>query len=147
MSMRSPARRGVLASLAAGLGAVAVVALGRLRPLAGHARGYQITARWAIPGGEGEFVALAPESGDTELRIVGERLVTEFRDVASAVVMIFDDATAARTMRRGSRNVDERDFQAALRHQRAMYVKQAARGEHRLVTYDVYPRIRDEIRY
>lgn len=145
--MSAVARRGVLASLVAGLGAVTAVATGRLRPLAAHARGYQTMARWTIPGGEGRFIALAREPGDEGLRIVGGQLVAEFRNMANAVVMVFDDAAAAREVRRGFRNVGERDFQAALRHQRAMYVKQSARGEHRLVLYDVYPRIRDEIRY
>jgi hypothetical protein len=55
------------------------------------------------------------------------------------VVMVFDDARAARDVRRGSRHIGEARFQAALAHQRAMYLKDAARGEHTF-TILVYPK-------
>lgn len=61
--------------------------------------------------------------------------------------MVFDDAEAAREVRKGSRTLGEERFQAALRHQRAMYVKQAARGEERLVVYAIYPAAHEVIRY
>ncbi len=57
------------------------------------------------------------------------------------------DPEAAREVRKGSRRIGEERFQAALRHQRAMYMKQPARGEHRLVIYSSYPAINGEIDY
>jgi hypothetical protein len=61
--------------------------------------------------------------------------------------MIFDDPEAARQAHRGSRSIGEERFRAAILHQRAMYVKQTARGEHSLVIYDRYPDSREVIRY
>jgi len=61
--------------------------------------------------------------------------------------MIFDDPQAARDVRRGSRNLGEERFRTALRHQRAMYLKQAARGEESLAVYGDYPTVRETLRY
>lgn len=61
--------------------------------------------------------------------------------------MVFDDAEAAREVRRGSRYVGEQRFEAALLRQRAMYVKQRARREDRLIIYARYPAIRETIEY
>jgi len=49
--------------------------------------------------------------------------------------------------RRGSLNLGEERFRAALRHQRAMYLKQAARGEELRVVYGDYPTVRETLRY
>jgi hypothetical protein len=61
--------------------------------------------------------------------------------------MVFDDPMAARQVRRGSRIIGEVRFQAALLHQKAMYLKSSARGEHSFTIYDVYPVPREVIRY
>lgn len=138
--------RSLLSSLLAGAGALAVVVGGwRGRPLDG--RGYDEVAWWRIPGGEGRFIATPPAPTIDELSNLAERLRQEFSDVSNAVVMVFDDAGAAREVRRGSRHIGEERFQAALDHQRAMYVKQAARGEHRLVVYERYPNAREVVQY
>lgn len=139
-------RRSVLASLIAGAGAVAAGLWGWRRRSA-DGRGYHEVARWKIPGGEGRFVAVGPEQSAEELRAVGDRLREEFGSLENGVVMIFDDPEAAREVRKGSRRIGEERFQAALRHQRAMYMKQPARGEHRLVIYSSYPAINGEIDY
>ena len=65
----------------------------------------------------------------------------------NVVVMIFDDANAAREVRRGSRIVSETEFQAALVHQRAMYLKSSARDEDSFTIYDSYPNISEVIRF
>jgi len=65
----------------------------------------------------------------------------------NAIVMVFDDAEAARQVRRGSRVIGEERFQAALRHQRAMYLKSTGRGEQSLIIYDPYPVAREVIGY
>jgi hypothetical protein len=51
------------------------------------------------------------------------------------------------TFARGSRYLGEERFRAALRHQRAMYLKQTARGEESLVVYGDYPTVRETLRY
>lgn len=139
-------RRSRLASLLAGAGAVVAV-LWAWRPRTVDGRGYHSVARWRIPGGEGRFIAVDTTPSVEELRAVGDRLREEFGRLENAVVMIFDEPEAAREVRRGSRNTSEGRFEAALRHQRAMYVKQLARGEHRLVIYSSYPVIQEEVRY
>ncbi|MBI4608811.1 MAG: prolipoprotein diacylglyceryl transferase [Candidatus Rokubacteria bacterium] len=145
---RDPAsfvRKGLLLLLPIGAGAVAVGSLSALR--SPRDRGYHAVARWRIPGGAGRFIAVGPEPTPDELRALGEQLREEFQPLNNAVVMIFDDAEAARQARRGSRIIGEERYQAALAHQRAMYVKQAARGEDSLVIYDRYPSAREVIRY
>jgi apolipoprotein N-acyltransferase len=140
-------RRGVLLSLPLGAGALASALMaGRQSTRSGN-RGYQEVARWQIPGGTGRIIAIGPESTLEELRSLGERLREELRGTAHAVVMVFDDPEAARQVRRGSRLVREAPFQAALAHQRAMYIKQSERGEHRLVIYERYPIPHEAIRY
>jgi hypothetical protein len=143
---RLDGRRGALASLIAGTGAVAAVLWG-WRPRAADGRGYHEVARWKVPGGEGRFIAVGPAPSAEELRAVGDRLRDEFRRLENGVVMIFDEPEAAREVRRGSRIIGEERFQAALRHQRAMYVKQTARGEQSLVLYAEYPMARETVRY
>lgn len=142
-----PARRGFLASLLAGAGALAVAVVLGLFPRAAHDRGYQQVVRWSRPEGEGLFIVTGPEPSMDELRALGERLRHEFRYQENVVVMIFDDVRAAREVYRGSRLIGEKRFQAALAHQRAMYLKNIARGEHTFTIYASYPLVREVIRY
>lgn len=141
----TPVRRDALLSLVA-VAAAAVAAWRGWGRVGAQGRGYQVVARWLRPDGEGWFVAVAGASRD-ELRDLGETLREEFARADTAVVMVFDDPEAARQVRRGFRVIGEERFQAALRHQRAMYVKHAARGEHRLVIYERYPQAIEVIRY
>ena len=140
-------RRGLLTSVLAGAGAVAATVMWGSRPRAAHGRGYQEVAWWRVSGGEGRFIAVGPDPTGDELRALGEHLREEFRRLENAVVMVFDQPEAARLVRQGSKTIGEEPFKTAIHHQRAMYVKQPARNEHRLVIYDSYPRIREEIRY
>jgi hypothetical protein len=112
------ARRGALTALVAAAGAMAA-AVWQWRPPAADGDGHQTVARWVIPGGEGRC----------------------------GVAMIFDDLQAARDVRHGSRNLGEERFRAVRRHQRAMYVKHAARGEESFVVYTDYPSVRETLRY
>lgn len=123
-------RRGVIGLLMAGLGVLGAAVAALIRPRGTNDGGYRRVVTWKIPGGEGLFVAVASNPGLPELRTLGERLRHEFRDRQNMAVMVFDDATAAREVRRGFRYIGEERFQAALAHQRAMYLKDAARGEH-----------------
>ncbi|MGH7325619.1 MAG: apolipoprotein N-acyltransferase [Candidatus Rokuibacteriota bacterium] len=140
-------RRGLLASLVGAVAAVTAATAWLFRPQLADGRGYLELVRWRIPGGEGRFIAVGPSPSAEELRVLGERLRDESRRMKNAVVMVFDDAEAAREVRKGSRAIGEERFQAALRHQRAMYVKQPARGEERLVIYATYPAAHEVIRY
>ncbi|MBI3456638.1 MAG: hypothetical protein HY002_12750 [Candidatus Rokubacteria bacterium] len=70
------------------------------RAPAGSGRGYLEIARWRTPAGEGRFITVTPDSTPATLRAAGERLRAEFRRAESVVVMIFDDADAARDARR-----------------------------------------------
>ncbi len=140
------ARRALLAPLAIGAALGAARLLGLRRRRAGG-EGYQVLARWPIPGGEGRFIAVAPGLTAERIRALGDRLHREFQGADAVVIMIFDDATAARRVRQGSRTVGEERFRAALAHQRAMYVKQVIRGEDRLLIYDRYPQPRAVIDY
>lgn len=143
---RLDVRRGTLAALVGAAGAVAA-AVWRWRPDAAGGDGYQVVARWAIPGGEGRFVAIRPDPGRENLRALADRMREDFSHHENAVAMIFDDVQAARDVRRGSRNLGEERFRAALRHQRAMYLKQTVRGEESLVVYTDYPTVRETLRY
>ena len=59
-----------------------------------------------------------------------------------------DVVVAAREVRRGSRVTGEARFQAALAHQRAMYLKQSGRKEESLTLYERYPgRPQQVVRY
>jgi predicted amidohydrolase len=140
-------RRALLGAGLLAAGAVGATLLAGLRSSPAGVRGYQEVARWRTRGGEGRFITVGPEPTLEELGLVGAWLRETFRRVDNAVAMIFDDPEAASLVHRGSRVVGEEPFQAALLHQRAMYVKQATRGEHQLVIYDQYPNSREVIRY
>lgn len=140
-------RRGLLLSLPIGAGLIAAGRLSGHGSSPARGRGYEEVARWRISGGEGRFIAVGPVPSPDELRILGERLREEFRRLDNAIVMVFDDAEAAREARRGSRITGEERFQAALRHQRAMYFKSRAKGEESFTVYDAYPSAREVIRY
>ncbi|MBI1960376.1 MAG: apolipoprotein N-acyltransferase [Candidatus Rokubacteria bacterium] len=139
-------RRGALGVLIAAAGATATVVWG-WRPGASDGDGYRTVARWVIPGGEGRFVVIRSGSATEDLRALADRMREEFSRHDNAVAMIFDDAEAARDVRRGSRHLGEERFGAALRHQRAMYVKHSARGEESFVIYADYPAVRETLRY
>jgi len=103
---------------------------------------YQVIAEWQIPGGgKGMIIATRESSGLEQLRALVERFRQRFRGVDNVTVMIFDDAAAAAQVRRGSRHVSEPQFEAALAHQRAMYLKSLGRGQESLTIYDAYPAV------
>lgn len=143
---RLDARRSILAGLVAAAGAVAAAVWG-WRPHAADGAGYQVVAWWTVPGGEGRFVVIRPDPSATDLAAVGDRMREDFARHENGVAMIFDDVQAARDARHGSRTVGEERFRAALRHQRAMYVKHSARGEESLVVYADYPIVDQTLRY
>lgn len=126
-------RRGAIGVLVAGLGVLGAAVAALIRPREMNDGGYRRVVSWKIPGGEGLFIAVAPNPGPAELRTLGEHLQQEFRHRQNMVVMVFDDARAALEVRRGSRYIGEARFQTALAHQRAMYVKNAARDEHSFI--------------
>lgn len=140
-------RRGFLALLLAGIGVLAVAVGSGLFSRAAHDRGYQQVVQWSRPDGEGLFVATGPAPSMDELRALGERLRDEFREQIDLVIMIFDDVGAAREVFRGSRLIGEKRFQAALAHQRAIYLKNVKRSEHKLTIYSPYPVVHKVIRY
>ncbi|MFQ5846891.1 MAG: hypothetical protein ACE5IQ_04360 [Candidatus Methylomirabilales bacterium] len=142
-----PTKRSFLTLLLGAAGALAVAVVSALRPRAAHGRGYQRVVRWKHPESEGLFIAVEPEPSADTLRAVGRRLRQDFLDWENVVVMIFDDARAAREVSRGSRIMGEKRFLAALAHQRAMYLKNAGRKEHKFTIYASYPVSREVIRY
>lgn len=137
-------RRGALGLLVAALGILGATAAALFPPHRLKKGEYQRVASWKIPGGEGLFIAVPPNAGPEELRALGEQLRREFGDRRNMVVMVFDDAAAARDVREGSRYIGETRFQAALAHQRAMYLKDAALGKHVLTIFGDPPEV---IRY
>ncbi|MGH7929898.1 MAG: hypothetical protein ACREQV_19115 [Candidatus Binatia bacterium] len=140
-------RRGVIASLLLGMGTLAVKLSSWFSSSEGQGQGYQVIAQWQVPtGGEGLIIAIDPDSSPKKLRELGKRLREKFRRVENVAVMIFDDANAAREVRRGSRTVTEAKFQAALVHQRAMYLKSTPRDEDRFIIYRAYPAVAEVIR-
>ncbi|MFQ5882847.1 MAG: hypothetical protein ACE5I9_10325 [Candidatus Methylomirabilales bacterium] len=142
-----PTKRGFFASLLAVAGAVAAAAVSGLRPRVPRDRGYRRVARWNHPEGKGLFIAVEPEPSMDELRTLGRSLRQEFLDRENVVVMIFDDARAAREVSRGSRVIGEKRFRAALAHQRAMFLKNVERREHNFTIYASYPVGREVTRY
>jgi apolipoprotein N-acyltransferase len=132
-------RREFLVVVSTGGMGLAAGALGMVRPSPAHGRVYRDVARWRIPGGEGRFIAVGRDPTSEELRALAHRLHEECRHLENVVVMVFDDATAARRAYVGFRRVGDDGFEAALAHQRAIYVKQSARREDRLTLCDAYP--------
>jgi hypothetical protein len=109
---------------------------------------YRIIADWQIPaGGKGMIIAISPHYGREELRGLASLLRKRFGGLENAVVMIFDDAKAARQVRRGSRMIGETEFQAAVVHQRAMYLKSLLRSEDSFTIYKAYPVVDEIIRF
>lgn len=139
--------QGILISLLLGIGSIAAGWVSRLLSSAPHSRGYRVVAQWRIPHGKGLIVAVSPDSSHESLCVLGERLEEEFGRLDEAVVMIFDDAEAAHLVRQGSRVVEEKKFQRALLHQRAMYLRDSARDVHSFTIYDAYPKPREVIHY
>lgn len=145
---RGTSAQSILISLLLGVGVMATGWVSRLLLSSQDERGFHVIARWPISGGgEGFIVAIGRDPSDEELRALGKRLEEEFGRLGEAVVMVFDDAAAARLVRQGSRIVGEKKFQKALLHQRAMYLKSSAGDEHSVTIYDTYPRPREVIRY
>lgn len=141
-------RRGVIASLVLGLGTIAVKSVSWLRLFGADGGEYRVIAEWQIAAdGKGMIIAIRPDSTPEELRALGRHLQDKFHGVDNAAVMIFDDADAARQVRRGSRNVDEARFQAALMHQRAMYLKSAGRSRSSFTIYKSYPTVGEVMRF
>jgi hypothetical protein len=141
-------RRGLVTSLLAGAGTLALTSFSwlRLRPSDGGE--YQVIAEWQIlAGGKGLIIAISPDYGPEELRGLGRRFRDRFGRLENAVVMVFDDAVAARQVRRGSRTMTEAEFQAALVHQRAMYLRSSPRGEDSFTIYKAYPTVDEVIQY
>lgn len=141
-------RRGVIGSLLIGMGTLAVKSFAWLNFSSARGGEYQVIAEWEnTAAGRGLMIAISPDSTLEELRALGKRLQGRFHGVDNVAVMIFDDAGAALQVRKGSRNVDEARFQAALRHQRAMYLKSLDRGEETLTVYKSYPVVGEVIRF
>jgi hypothetical protein len=141
-------RRGVIASLLIGLGTLAAKSFPWFHFSPADGGEYQVIAEWQIAaGGKGLMIAISPHSAPEELRDLGKRFQDRFHGVDNAAVMIFDDAAAARLIRKGSRKVDETRFQAALIHQRAMYLKSASRGEDSFTIYESYPVVGEVMRF
>lgn len=94
---------------------------------------YAVVDRWPLLArGQGLFIATKPNISVADLKELGARLRDEFRNEPNMVVQIFGDAAAAKDARTGSRIVGEPKFRAAIAHQKASYLKNAATGEHRL---------------
>jgi apolipoprotein N-acyltransferase len=130
-------RREFLVLVSAGATVLAAGAPGVPRLSPANGRVYRDVARWRIPGGEGRFIAVGPDPTSDELRALGDRLREDFRHLENVVVMVFDNVKAARRAYFGFRRIGDEGFEAALAHHRAMYVKQAGRGEERLSVYDI----------
>ena len=141
-------RRGVIASLLIGAGTLAAKSFAWLNFSSAHGSEYQVIVEWEnAAAGKGLMIAISPDSTLEELRALGNRLQGRFHGVDNVPVMIFDDAGAALQVRKGSRIVDEARFQAALRHQRAMYLKSLDRGEETLTVYQSFPVVGEVIRF
>jgi len=141
-------RRGVIASLLVGMETVAVKSFPWLRFSPADGGEYQVITEWQIAAdGKGSMIAISPHSAPEELRALGKSLQDKFHNVDDVAVMVFDDAAAARQVRKGSRDVDEARFQSALIHQRAMYRKSAGRGENSFTIYKSYPVVAEVIRF
>lgn len=97
---------------------------------------YVVVDRWPLlAGGEGLFIATRAGISSDELRELGALLRDELRHQKNVVVQVFDDASAAKVARTGSRIVGEPEFAAALARQKASYVKNAATGQHGLTIF------------
>jgi hypothetical protein len=141
-------RRGVIASLLVGIGTLATKSFSWFHFSPADGGDYQVIARWQIAaGGKGLMIAISPHSRVEDLRALGRRFQDKFHTVDNVAVMVFDDAGAAQQVRRGSRRVAETQFQAALVHQRAMYLKSASRGEDSFTIYKSYPAVAEVIRF
>jgi hypothetical protein len=121
---RTLAVAGILALVGAGAGAIGSGLAPRLAGYGGP--GYEVVDRWELRGGGyGMYVAVAPGLTPEDLRRLGERLRDGTAREPGAVVIVFDDAQAARTVRTGARVVGNEAYERAIPHQLAIYLKQA----------------------
>lgn len=115
---------GTLALVGAAFAAVAgrELAMG----LIGGDPGYQVVDRWQLrEGGYGLYVAVKPGLTHEELKRLGEGLRAQAAYQPNAVVFVFDDPAAAKTVRTGARIVGNEAYEQAIRHQIASFVKSA----------------------
>ncbi len=141
-------RRGLIASLFIGMGTLAVKSFSWLHFSPADGGDYQMIAQWqTAPNSKGLMIAVSSHPTHEELQALGKDLQEKFHSVDNVAVMVFDDARAARQVRKGSRNVNEPRFQAALIHQRATYLKSSPRGEDSFTIYKSYPQVREVIRF
>ena len=116
---------GSVALLMTGLSLVSADSPGQVLPEA-DGPGYQLIDRWALrEGGYGMYVAVRPDTSRQDLEQLGERIRIETSRQPAAVVMVFDDVEAARTVRSGARIVGNEAYERAITHQVASYVRTA----------------------
>ncbi len=102
-------RRGVIASLVVGIGTLAAKSFSWFYFSPADGGDYQVIAQWQIAaGGEGLIIAISPHSTLEKLRAFGRNLHDRFHGLDNVAVMIFDDAAAARQVRKGFRMVAEK---------------------------------------
>ena len=141
-------RRGALVSLLVGMATVVAKYFSWFDFSSAGREEYRVIADWqSTPDSRGLIISISPHSTWEDLRGIGKRLHDKFHDVDNVAVMVFDDAAAARQIRRGSRYVDETRFQAALAHQQGMYLKSARRGKDDFTIYKPYPVVSEVIRF
>ena len=141
-------RRGALVLLLVGTVTIAAKSFSWFHFSSADRGDYQVIADWqSAPDSRGLMIAISPHWARQDLRALGKQLQNKFHNVDNVVVMIFDDAAAARLIRKGSRTVTEKQFQRALLHQRAMYMKSSSRGEDSLTIYKSYPVVGEVIRF
>lgn len=141
--MENSTRRHFLSYVAGSLGVVATSGFLWIRRQTEPRGPYQVIDSWKLPiGGLGLFITTDKAPSRTSLDALSQSLQREYESQPNMVVSIFDDAAAARTVRKGSRVVGEDAFQAAMAHQVAFYVKDARIGRH---TLTVHSEPREEI--
>ena len=134
--MESKTRRHFLGYLAGSVGTLAASSLFWMRRDDATRGPYRIVDRRSLPiGGLGLFVSVDKDLATGSLKAMGEKLSHEFRKQPNMVVNIFDDADAARIVKKGSRIVGEEQFKTAMDHQVASYIKDSRTGQHALTLH------------
>lgn len=99
-----------------------------------NAPDYKVIEQWPIPnGGFGKTVLIKANPGESEMRMLGDRLREDTKSDRNAFIFIYDDEQAARNRRAASASkLSDNGLRHHDRHRVGTYLRNANTGFHEL---------------